>query len=142
MTLATSPAVNAAAPGRTAGRAGWLSWLAVGIAVALAWPVVSVGSNIFAGGTAGTWSHLMATLLPDYIRTTLWLCAGVALMTAVLGVASAWLVTHFEFPLRRSFDWLLVLSEADEAEVVAEVRLLEKEKTVPYVTSWERMGYD
>jgi hypothetical protein len=37
----------------------------------------------------------------------------------------------------RYFDWLLVLSEEDEAEVAA---LLEKEKPVPYVTSWERMG--
>ena len=123
MTLAASPPatsnITQATPGRTPVRAGWLSWLAVGIAVALAWPVVSVGSNIFAGGTAGTWSHLMATLLPDYIRTTLWLCAGVALMTAVLGVASAWLVTHFEFPLRRSFDWLLVLPLAMPAYVMA-----------------------
>ena len=41
----------------------------------------------------------------------------------------------------RYFDWLLVLSEEDEADVVARVRLLDKEKPVPYVTSWERMGY-
>ena len=123
MTLAASPPATSniaqATPGRTPVRAGWLSWLAVGIAVALAGPVVSVGSSIFAGGTAGTWSHLVATLLPDYIRTTLWLCAGVTLMTAVLGVGSAWLVTHFEFPLRRSFDWLLVLPLAMPAYVMA-----------------------
>ena len=35
---------------------------------------------------------------------------------------------------------LLVLSEEDETEVVAQLRLLDKEKPVPYVTSWERMG--
>ena len=119
MTLSTLPAVQAAAADRTAGRAGWLSWLAVGIAIMLAWPVVSVGSNIFSGGTAGTWSHLAATLLPDYIGTTLWLCAGVGMLTAVLGVGTAWLVTHFEFPLRRSFDWLLVLPLAMPAYVMA-----------------------
>ena len=39
----------------------------------------------------------------------------------------------------RYFDWLIVLSPEDEAEVVT---LLQKEKPVPYVTSWEKMGYD
>ena len=78
-----------------------------------------MGSNVFSGGTSGTWAHLVSTLLPEYIVTTLWLCAGVALMTATLGVGSAWLVTHFEFPLRRSFDWLLVLPLAMPAYVMA-----------------------
>ena len=119
MTLAASPSRPGHAPTRSAGRAAWLSWLALTIAVAFAWPVASVGSNVFSGGTAGTWAHLASTLLPEYIVTTLWLCAGVALMTAALGVGSAWLVTHFEFPLRRSFDWLLVLPLAMPAYVMA-----------------------
>ena len=129
MTLATSPPATApnaapdAAPAAAAvvvrTRIGWLTWLAVVIAAAVAMPVVSVGSNIFSGGTAGTWSHMASTVLPDYIRTTLWLCAGVGLLSAVLGVGTAWLVTHFEFPLRRSFDWLLVLPLAMPAYVMA-----------------------
>ena len=39
----------------------------------------------------------------------------------------------------RYFDWLLVLSDEDDAEIDA---LLQKEKPVPYVTSWERRGYE
>jgi iron(III) transport system permease protein len=58
-------------------------------------------------------------VLPDYIATTLWLCAGVALLTALLGVGTAWLVTHFEFPLRGWFDWMLVLPLAMPAYVMA-----------------------
>ena len=119
MTLAASPPRPAQAPTRSAGRATWLSWLALAIAAAFAWPLASVGSNVFSGGTSGTWAHLVSTLLPEYIVTTLRLCAGVALMTVTLGVGSAWLVTHFEFPLRRSFDWLLVLPLAMPAYVMA-----------------------
>jgi iron(III) transport system permease protein len=121
MTLA-APLPAPAAPaqfGASAARTGWLTWLAVVIAVAVALPVVSVGSNIFSRGTGGTWSHMAATVLPEYIGTTLWLCAGVGVLTAVLGVGTAWLVTHFDFPLRRSFDWLLVLPLAMPAYVMA-----------------------
>ena len=119
MTIAASPPRTAHAPSRSVGRATWLSWLALAIAAAFAWPLASVGSNVFSGGTSGTWAHLVSTLLPEYIGTTLWLCAGVALLTTTLGVGSAWLVTHFEFPLRRSFDWLLVLPLAMPAYVMA-----------------------
>ena len=36
---------------------------------------------------SGTWAHLAATVLPDYIRTTLWLCAGVGIGVSLLGEA-------------------------------------------------------
>ena len=39
----------------------------------------------------------------------------------------------------RYFDWLLVLSPEDDAEIDA---LLQKEKPVPYVTNWERRGFE
>jgi iron(III) transport system permease protein len=100
-------------------RIGGLSALAVTVAALLALPVLSVGSNVLRGGTSGTWAHLLSTVLPDYIVTTLWLCAGVALLTTLLGVGTAWLVTHFDFPLRRTFDWMLVLPLAMPAYVMA-----------------------
>ena len=101
---------------------GGLSVLALVVAALLGLPVLSVGSNVLLGdpsGSSGTWAHLLSTVLPDYIVTTLWLCAGVALLSTVLGVGNAWLVTHFDFPLRRSFDWLLVLPLAMPAYVMA-----------------------
>lgn len=97
----------------------WLTWLALAAALLVAVPIVSVASNLFSGGTAGTWSHLASTVLPDYVATTLWLCLGVGIGTALLGVGAAWLVTHFDFPLRRSFEWALVLPLAMPAYVMA-----------------------
>ena len=98
---------------------GWLTLLAIGAALLIAMPILSVGSNVFRGGTAGTWSHLASTVLPDYMLTTLWLCLGVGIGAALLGVGAAWLVTHFDFPLRRSFEWALVLPLAMPAYVMA-----------------------
>ena len=53
--------------------------LIVGFIVALlvGLPVVSVGLNLFAGGTSSTWSHMVHTVLPEYIGNSLWLCLGV-----------------------------------------------------------------
>ena len=67
------------------------------------------------------WGHLAATVLPNYIRTTLTLMLGVALGTAVLGVATAWLVTMCRFPGRRFFEWALLLPFAVPAYVIAYV---------------------
>ncbi len=114
--LAAKP--RPAAP-RHAARMGWLTLLALGVAALVAVPLLSVATNVFGGGTRGTWSHLAATVLPEYVAATLWLCAGVGVLTAAVGVGSAWLVTHFDFPLRRSFEWLLVLPLAMPAYVMA-----------------------
>ncbi len=82
-------------------------------------PILSLGSHVFAGGTSGTWAHLVSTVLPDYIVTTLWLCLGVGLGVTLLGVGSAWLVTRHEFIGRATFEWALVLPLAMPAYVMA-----------------------
>ena len=48
-------------------------------------------------------------MLPTALRETATLMAWVGLITGILGLVSAWLVTHFEFPGRRIFEWALVL---------------------------------
>ena len=70
----------------------------VGALVAL--PVLAVISHVLSTGTSDTWSHLASTVLPDYLWSTLWLCLGVGLGTASMGVGAAWLVTRYNFPLR------------------------------------------
>jgi len=100
-------------------RVGWLGLAALVVALFVALPIVSVGTNVFSQGTGGTWAHLASTVLPDYITTTLWLCIGVGTSAAVIGVGTAWLVTHFDFPLRRTFEWALVLPLAMPAYVMA-----------------------
>ncbi|MCG2577069.1 iron ABC transporter permease [Dechloromonas sp. XY25] len=97
--------------------------LIVGFVVALlaGLPVASVGLNLFAGGTSETWAHLSATVLPEYIANSLWLCLGVGLGVGIVGVTTAWLTAMHEFPGRRFFEWALVLPLAVPAYVMAYV---------------------
>ncbi len=68
----------------------WLSIAALG--------ALSAGSN-----------GLAATMLPTALRETGTLMISVGLITGIVGLVAAWLVTHYDFPLRRLFDWALVL---------------------------------
>ncbi|MEQ1682282.1 MAG: iron ABC transporter permease [Burkholderiaceae bacterium] len=97
----------------------WLTGLTLLIAALVAVPILSVATNLFSAGTAGTWAHLAATLLPEYIVTSLQLCLGVGVGVALLGVGAAWLVTHMDFAGRRTFEWALVLPLAMPAYVMA-----------------------
>ena len=102
-------------------RSRWSGLLLIALLTAalVAVPILSVGSHLFGGGTGDTWAHLMATVLPDYVITTLWLCAGVGVGVTLLGVGSAWLVTRHQFPGRAMFEWALVLPLAMPAYVMA-----------------------
>ncbi len=95
--------------------------LALVLAALVAMPVLSVLANLLAGGTSDTWSHLAATVLPEYIGNTLWLLVGVGTGVTLVGVATAWLTTMHEFPGRRQFEWALVLPMAMPAYVLAYV---------------------
>ncbi|NMG54999.1 ABC transporter permease [Aromatoleum aromaticum] len=101
--------------------ASWLTLGALLIAVLIATPVISVFSNVFAGGTSATWSHLASTVLPEFIRNTVILCVGVGLGVSSIGITTAWLTTMLDFPGRRFFQWALVLPLAVPAYVMAYV---------------------
>ena len=60
-------------------------------------------------GSGEDWAYLWATILPKAGLTTLWLLAMVAVATAAIGVAAAWLIVAFDFPFRRTLSWALVL---------------------------------
>ena len=47
--------------------------------------------------------------------------AGVGGLSLVLGVSTAWVVTRYEFPGRRVFEWMLVLPFAVPAYLIAYV---------------------
>ncbi len=80
--------------------------LAVAAVVLL--PVATLAA-IALTGTGEYWPHLASFVLPQAVRTTLALLAMVALGTALIGVGAAWLVVGFDFPLRRTLAWALVL---------------------------------
>ena len=64
-------------------------------------------------------SELAQTVLPDYMLTSLLLCAGVAVGVTVLGLSAAAAVTLFKFPGYKFFEWALLLPMAMPAYVVA-----------------------
>ena len=102
-------------------RVSILTVLAVVVAIFIAAPVLSVFSNVFVGGTTGTWAHLADTVLGEFVHNTVILCIGVGLGVASIGVTTAWLTTMHEFPGRRIFEWALILPLAVPAYVMAYV---------------------
>ena len=93
--------------------------LPIGLLVAL--PVLSVGANLFAGAAGDAWSHLVATVLPEYIVNSLLLAVIVGFGVVVVGVSTAWLTAMTDFPGRRVFEWALLLPLALPAYVMAYV---------------------
>lgn len=55
------------------------------------------------------WGHIVSNLLPSYFSNSFILLVGVALFTFLIGVSMAWLVSIYEFPGRKYFEWLLIL---------------------------------
>ncbi len=75
---------------------------AVVIAAVVLAPILSI-AWLALTPTENIWPHLMATVLPRYLVTTLLLMGGVAILTAAMGTGAAWLVSQYRFPGR---DWL------------------------------------
>lgn len=89
------------------GRARALPVIPLLLASLLGLPIAWLGwSAIIAiGGSNG----LGANMLPTALRETGVLMVSVGLVTGGVGLVAAWLVTHYDFPFRRVFDWALVL---------------------------------
>ncbi|WP_020683287.1 ABC transporter permease [Marinobacterium rhizophilum] len=99
--------------------AGWYT-AAWGIALMVALPVLAV-FYLALFPDENIWVHLASTVLPVYVITTLELIIGVALLSILAGVGSAWLVTMYSFPGKRLFEWALLLPFAVPAYVIAYV---------------------
>ncbi|MGO4405263.1 ABC transporter permease [Bosea sp. RAF48] len=80
-----------------------------GAGLVLAPLLALVATALSASQAAEIWPHLVANVLPSALLQTGLLLAGVGVVSTILGVGTAWLVTQFEFPGRRHFEWLLVL---------------------------------
>jgi iron(III) transport system permease protein len=96
----------------------WGLFVALVLVAVVAAPVAAVFAFI-ARPTDGLWTHLVDTLLVEYVQNTLLLGVGVGLATIVIGTGCAWLVVMCDFPGRRWLDWALVLPLAMPAYVLA-----------------------
>lgn len=88
------------------------------IAILVAVPILVVFSALFLP-PSDVWAHLSSTVLPRYIQNSAWLMLGVGFGTLSVGVSTAWLVTMCNFPLKRVFEWALLLPMAIPAYILA-----------------------
>lgn len=81
-------------------------------------PILALIYFSFTGRSDGM-THIMQHVVPRASITTFELLIGVGVLSAVTGTVTAWLVSFFEFPLRRYFVWILVLPLAVPTYIAA-----------------------
>jgi len=113
------PVQKFAVPANSNNRYGWLVF-STSVAALVCLPIVAVLWLAF-NPTENIWPHLASTVLPGYLFNTVVLMLGVAVGTLIIGVGSAWFVTHYQFPGRRVLSWALLLPFAVPAYVIAHV---------------------
>lgn len=103
-----------------AGSARLLLLASLLVAAAVGVPILGVLSNLLdidAGND--TFSHLWATVMPEYLFNSMAITAIVAVLAGGGGVGCAWFVAAYDFPGKRWFEWALVLPLAMPTYVVA-----------------------
>jgi len=94
----------------------YLSSLLISIIVAI--PIVTVFSSFFE--TTGNYSSIVReTFFYNYISNSLVLLIGVLILTFLIGVSCAYLVSFYKFPGSNFFKWALILSFAVPAYIYA-----------------------
>jgi len=122
MSTLTHPRTLSAATLRRAlnGAPLWSVAVVLGVAALVLAPLVSL-LRIASRGEATLWAQLIADVLPAALLDTGMLLGGVALLTAIAGIGSAWLVTAHRFPGRDALAWLLPLPLAVPTYITAYV---------------------
>ena len=94
----------------------YLSSFIISIAVAI--PIVTVFSSFF-DSTSNYSDIIKNTFLYDYIFNSLSLLLGVLILTFIIGVSCAYLVSFYKFTGSNFFKWALILSFAVPAYIYA-----------------------
>jgi len=111
---------------------GLIVWL---VALVATLPLLVAVLSFFSAQES-VWPHLVRYVLPEALANTVWLVAGVALCTSILGVSLAWLVASCEFPGRRFFNWALLLPMAMPGYVLGFAFAALFELTGPVQGAW------
>src|SRR5690554_609842 len=98
----------------------WNKWTggAIVILLLVLTPIITILVKLF-GSPGEHWSHIVSNLLPSYFANSMILLLGVGLFTFIIGVSMAWLVSIYEFPGRKYFEWLLILPLAFPSYMMA-----------------------
>src|SRR5882757_2866716 len=92
----------------------------VAVAALVVIPLVNL-VRIALSGDTDVWGDLAAYVVPVALRQTVLLLAGVAVLTAIIGTGTAWLITAYRFPGRDTLAWALALPLAFPTYIVAYV---------------------
>jgi len=68
---------------------------------------------------ASTLAHLWDYVLGGYLVSTLGLIIGVGIGVFILGVSNAWIISSYDFPGKKIFEWALILPLAIPSYVMA-----------------------
>ena len=85
------------------------SWTFIAILIGLIifLPISEVFVQLF--NTSESWPHLKKTVFSTYLINTIILTIGTGLLSILIGVFCAWVVACCEFPLKKFFEWALIL---------------------------------
>lgn len=86
---------------------GWILISIIGAAIVLL-PNLYILLNLFHPPNEN-WEHIKTYMLTDYVLNTVWIVLFTGLFTVMIGVSLAWLLTAYDFPLKRFFRWALIL---------------------------------
>ncbi len=92
--------------------------MALVITVFIGIPALYIFIKLF-NGPGESWTQIAEYLLPKYVKNSLYLALICSLLTALFGVASAWLSVRYEFYGRRILEWLLILPLAIPSYITA-----------------------
>ncbi|MEC7927799.1 MAG: hypothetical protein VX162_00610, partial [Pseudomonadota bacterium] len=90
---------------------------AIFVASIIAIPILTIFYIAFSADD-NIWPHLASTVLPGYITTTFIVLLGISVITVFIGVGLAWIITVYEFPMRRVMEWLCLIPLAMPAYIV------------------------
>lgn len=66
-----------------------------------------------------SWHHIVDHLLADYALNSFLLVIAVSLLSFLFGVPAAWFVSTCNFPLRKQFEWALMMPLAIPSYIIA-----------------------
>jgi iron(III) transport system permease protein len=81
-------------------------------------PLFFVLGSLF-GEFNDNWSHLIEYVLPKYVSNSLILIFGVAILSLILGVGTAWFLTNFDFLGKSWLEWAIILPLAIPPYILA-----------------------
>ncbi len=94
------------------------SILVLTIVLFIAFPTLVVFFNLFQGA-GESWQHIVSNVLSDYVQNSLLLILGTSVLTLFFGITSAWIVSRYHIPFRKSLEWLLILPLAIPSYITA-----------------------